>query len=291
MLRQSHPISFIIFMIAMISGSIYINNQIYLIISLISSVVMLHSVSSEQKNVFKELRMTALVFVAISVANPIFNHRGKTVLLFINGLPITKEAIVNGVILSLSIVSVFLWFKVFSAVMTADKIMYLVGGFSPSIAVLISMTVRFIPDFKMQWNTVKSNSVVNSVFDDSTFLNKVNSYCIIFSAFITLCLENGLQTADSMRARGFELGGRTRYSPYKFRIEDLIIIILSVFSAFVLAFWGKNVNIKFYPEIRIPRINIYLMLICAAHIITVFFTVIFYFIITRKRKRVCHEFT
>ena len=48
------------------------------------------------------------------------------------------------------------------------------------------------------------------------------------SALITLSLEDALDTADSMRGRGYGLKGRTAYNIFKFRKTDGITLIVTL---------------------------------------------------------------
>lgn len=43
--------------------------------------------------------------------------------------------------------AVILWFECFNVVMTSDKLLCLFGRLSPSVSLLLSMALRFVPKF------------------------------------------------------------------------------------------------------------------------------------------------
>ena len=50
--------------------------------------------------------------------------------------------------------AVALWFSCLSAVMTSDKFIYLFGRMIPALSLVLSMTLRFVPRFKRQFQAV-----------------------------------------------------------------------------------------------------------------------------------------
>lgn len=65
-----------------------------------------------------------------------------------NDNPVTLEAVCYGFAVGVMIMSVFYWFKCFNAVMSSDKFIYLFGRVIPKLALLLSMTLGFIPKLK-----------------------------------------------------------------------------------------------------------------------------------------------
>ena len=73
----------------------------------------------------------------------------------------------------------------------------------------------------------------------------------ILKILITWSLEEGLQTADSMKARGYGLAKRSSYSEYSMRKKDrllLILILLLAAVTFIGLFRGYG-KIILYPTL------------------------------------------
>ena len=65
-------------------------------------------------------------------------------------------------------------------------------------------------------------------------------------------MENAIETADSMKSRGFGLKGRTAYSIYKFDRRDLIVlIIVSLLGVMVsVAVIAGVIDFYYFPLIK-----------------------------------------
>lgn len=260
-ITRLHPFSILIYTAAAVTGALTIKNPIFLLISIFFACIIFIQISP-LKAALKELLFFGILMLAMTVINPIFNHRGNTPIVFINNLPITFEAIIYGVISSISIISVIIWCRIFTIALTTDMLLFLIGNVSPNIAVLISLALRFIPDLKLQWKKIKNSAVVSGNFNCESFILKIKSYLTVFSALITNSLENAVQTANSMKARGFELKNKTTLSIYKFRLTDILITFISIVSigSDIICLAGSDVNPEFYPEFILPSMNLKLLL-------------------------------
>lgn len=202
----------------------------------------------EKKNIYKSLLIYLLVFLAVTLLNPLFSHNGKTVLFFINDNRITLEALIYGAVLALAIVEVIFWFKCFNTIFDSEKIIFLFGKISPKTALVFSMTLRFIPNFINNFKSVNmSQKLINKNHRLKRYLNS-------FSAVITQSMEDSIITSDSMNARGYGLKHRTFYSRFKFTSTDLILLIISA-VLFVLTIIERT-SFLYYPGFLAPKLSL-----------------------------------
>lgn len=83
--------------------------------------------------------------ILMSVINALFSNGGVTPLYYLsNGNAITAEALTYGLFASMMFCAVMLWFNCFNAVMTSDKLLFLFGRLSPSLSLLLSMSLRLV---------------------------------------------------------------------------------------------------------------------------------------------------
>ena len=150
------------------------------------------------------------LYILIAVTNPLFSHNGETILFFLNDSRVTLEAVYYGMDMALMLVGVIFWFKCFSEVMTSDKIIYLFGRVIPKLSLILTMSLRFVPLFKQQAVKISRAQKTMGLYSSKSVTDKVLGGIRVFSALITWALENAIDTADSMKARGYGLGGRTR---------------------------------------------------------------------------------
>jgi len=252
-----HPVINFIYFAAVILFSMFFMHPVFLAISLLGGFAYSVALNSKKALLFN-LKFLLPVLLVMAVINPLLNHAGKTILLYINDNPITWEACVYGLAAAVMFVSVLLWFSCSNAVMTSDKLTYLFGRIIPSLSLIFSMVLRFVPRFKAQI-TVISNAqkCIGRGVDDGNILTRAKNGIKILSMLTTWALENGITTADSMRARGYGLSGRTSFHLYRFDNRDksiLILLIVLISTIFFGFFTGEN-NIRYFPSIIIRPVT------------------------------------
>jgi energy-coupling factor transport system permease protein len=83
-------------------------------------------------------------------------------------------------------------------------------------------------------------------------IERIGHGITILSILITWALEHAIETADSMKSRGYGLPGRTAFAIYRLEKRDKVLLallcVLSVYMVF-LALSGAMVW-QYYPFIR-----------------------------------------
>lgn len=155
-----------------------------------------------------------------ALVNPAFVHQGVTILTYLpSGNPLTLESILYGLAAGTMLCAVVLWFLCFNRVITSDKFVYLFGRVIPALSLVLSMTLRFVPLFRRQLETVRqAQFCIGRDASTGSAWQRARRAVTIFSIMVTWALENAIETADSMKSRGYGLRGRTAFSIY--RMED-----------------------------------------------------------------------
>jgi energy-coupling factor transport system permease protein len=224
---------------------------VYLLSSLVGALLFILS-TKEITFTFKSAIGYVFLLVLIAVTNPLFSHNGATPLFFINDNRITLEALLYGFNLGIMIIDVLLLFKAFNYVFTGDKLMYFFGKASPKLALVVSMTLNFIPRVI---NSFKEIHSLQQNFRDKQ--GKLKGYIASFSAVITQSLENSIIISDSMKARAYGLKHRTFYNSFKFTLYDGLYLLLMVllFGLSVFGFLFKATDFAFYPYITLSDLS------------------------------------
>ena len=173
------------------------------------------------------LKVGLPVMVMAALLNPLFNHAGVTMLWYLpNGNPMTLESILYGWAAGCMLATVLLWFVCVNEVLTSDKLLYLFGRVIPSLALLVSMTLRLIPRFRVQLADI--TEVQRTLGRDprtGTIFKRLRNAITILSILITWALEDAVETADSMRSRGYGLPGRTSFHLYRIEERDRAVLL------------------------------------------------------------------
>jgi len=165
--------------------------------------------------------MLPLLLITILI-NPLFSHQGVTILAYLpSGNPLTLESIIYGVFAAFLLITVIGWFSCFNAVMSSDKFVYLFGRLIPALSLILSMSLRFVPHFTTQIKIISNaQKCVGRDVSNGGILKRAKHGIKILSVLVTWALENAIETADSMKSRGYGLPGRTAFSIYRFDKRD-----------------------------------------------------------------------
>lgn len=242
MIKNLHPLTLFAYFFFVIFTAVFTFNPLFLLFSLLGSVLLLFTL--ERAKALKTVLFSLIAIILIAVTNPLFSHNGATSLFFINDSRITLEALIYGVTASVMIVSVILWFSCFSKLFDSEKLIYLVGRFFPKLALVFSMSLRFIPNLIAEFRSI--NRVQKSINQ-----TRFKRYIGAFSAVITRSMEKSIITSDSMSARGYSLKGRTFFHRFHFTVFDAFYTVLFIALFIVSLLWQSDISFYPYFEIKL----------------------------------------
>lgn len=268
-----HPVVNFIFFIGAIVTTVVIFHPAALAVSLLMSIAA--SVKIGGKKALRYFCAFPLFVMILSVIlNPLFVHKGLTVMFYIGESPVTVEALAYGACTAMMIGAVIMWSYCYSLIMTSDRFMAVFGKIAPSTSLVFSMILRFLPRAKRQASKIAAAQDVLYVEGDGGSTKaieeqdepgsgseerqgpagkeKIRKGMRVMSVLTTWALENSIDTADSMRARGYGLAGRTMYKKYRAQAADVICgcLICLLFAAAVFAKAAGAFDFFCYPEIE-----------------------------------------
>lgn len=263
-----HPfVNFLYFVVVLLFSMVFMH-PIFQVIALISAVVYSFMLKGKKAVRFNLLYMVPfLLFMA--VMNPVFNHQGVTILFYLNnGNPITKESILYGVAAACMFVTVIIWFSCYNVVMTSDKFIYIFGKILPALSLIFSMVLRFVPRYLAQIKVISNaQKCIGRDVTQGNVLARARNGITILSIMTTWALENAIETADSMKSRGYGLPGRTSFSIFRLDARDKVaLLIMTGLIAMVAigAAMGEN-TMRYYPSIKASAITPFSILVYIAY--------------------------
>ena len=210
------------------------------------------------------------LIVVVAVMNPLFNHAGVTVLFYLwNGNGVTLEAVLYGLVSACMFAALVLWCSCLNSVMSSDKYVFLFGRIVPTLSLIFSMVLRFVPRFVKRIREVSdAQAGVSPPFGRDPVKAAKRGLSVI-SATVTWALEGAVTTADSMRSRGYGLRRRTSFSIYRFGKRDglLFAALVSAFVPSVVSMALKAVWFRFYPSVKYSPAGVLSVTGCAAFLI------------------------
>lgn len=232
---RAHPAVQLLFFVSAIGFSMFIAHPVSIAVSLICAFVYSAELT-RGKNLIGKIAFSVPLVVFTALVNTAFNHRGVVVLAYFpSGNPLTLESVLNGFMAAGTVLSVIFWFSCLNRVFTSDRVIYVFGKTAPSLALVLTMALGFVPLFlkhiKLTYDAQKCMGAASGGIKD-----KVKNGINVLSVTVTWALENAADTADSMVSRGYGTGERTFFSVFKWEKRDtLLAVIIGMLSWIILA--------------------------------------------------------
>ena len=213
---------------------------------------------SDKARVKEDLRFYPVLFLLVTLTNPVFSHNGVTPLFFLNGNAFTLEALVYGAFIASALVAVLLWSRAYSEVVTSEKFLFLFGRALPKTALVLSVCLRYLPLLRRDAKRLKESAKTLGLYTKESFVDRFVSNVQVYYALVGRTLENAVAAAESMRARGFGAGKNVPFAAYRLTLRDavgggVLFLLLACVLAPVLA--GAT-GASFYPVFSLPPFSL-----------------------------------
>ncbi len=255
--KTYHPIVNFVYFVFVIGFSCFLMHPMCLAMSLACGFSYL--VFLKGRGALKNLIYMIPMIMAMALINPLFNHKGVTTLMYLpSSNPLTLESIIYGISAATMIACVICWFNCYNEVMTSDKFIYLFGKVIPSLSLVLSMTLRFVPRFISQLKKLSdAQKCIGRDITGGNIIQRAKHGISILSAMITWAFENSIETADSMKSRGYGMPKRTAFSVFRLDKRDkralACIVALGIYT-----FYG-NITGKMYfvyfPSVKMTELS------------------------------------
>ncbi len=245
-----HPAAAAVYFLSVLLITMFTSHPLILASSLIGS--LLFCLVSDPGSRRPRFLVSYFVFLMlIAAANPLVSHNGASPLFFLNGNPVTSEAVLYGLNMGQMLTAALFWFRCFNLVITEDKLMFLMGRAAPKTALLFSMTLRFIPIARQKSRQIRLAQTAAGLYASDAWSDRVRGTVRVYSALITWALEHAVDVGASMRARGYGRTRRTSYLTYRLRPFDMGLIVFTALggAAAVYAIASGRLDFSFYPVI------------------------------------------
>jgi len=205
----------------------------------------------------RELMLYPGIVLISGLLNPVFNHNGRTVLFFLNRNPVTREAALYGLVMGMMIAAALVWGRCFTMMMDTDRLLTVTGALSPKLSLMLSMTLRYIPLLRTRTRMTREAQEGLGLIREENGIDRIHGALRVFDGMVTWGLENGIIMADSMTARGFGSGRRSRYRLYPWERKDTAWTAgsLAMLGAVLWARLAGLTGVTWYPEMTAPALT------------------------------------
>ncbi len=219
--RGYHPYVQFCYYICVMTLAIYLNHPIFLLTALLLLIFV--NISHDGGTALRKWLPALLIMSMLMILmNPFLVSRGTTILFYFRGKQVTLEALMYGITLALFIVIILVIFVSFNIILNGNRFLYIFSKFLPRIALMIMMSIRFVPLLKRRLDEIGD---VHRVRGMSMAVGNLRTRAIIgmlrIQILLTWSLEEAIHVTNSMKARGYgSKGEKSSYIPYHLEKRD-----------------------------------------------------------------------
>ncbi|WP_417802696.1 energy-coupling factor transporter transmembrane protein EcfT [Thermophilibacter provencensis] len=189
------------------------------------------------------------LLVLVCLLNPFFSASGSTLLLKVGPRSVYLESLAYGATMGALLVATVLWFEDAAAVLTQDRLLALAGRRARSVPLVASMAAQLVPQMLGRARAVRATARACTAAGPRPPAR--DELLRTSTMLLSWSLEDSLERADAMRARGWESGSpRTRYRPERFRARDAVAAagIAALLALGAAGAWAACSSWEFYPR-------------------------------------------
>ena len=185
----------------------------------------------------------------VCLANPLFSASGSTLLLKLGPRSVYLESLAYGATMGALMVAVVLWFEGAAAVLSQDRLLALAPRRARALPLVAGMVAQLVPQLLRRSRDVRAALAACTAAGPRPAAR--DALMRTSSLLLSWSLEESLERADSMRARGWESGRpRTCYRPERLRSRDVAALCGSaaLLAAAAACAWLLCADWRFYPR-------------------------------------------
>ncbi len=189
------------------------------------------------------------LLVLVCLLNPFFSASGSTLLLKVGPRSVYLESLAYGATMGALLVATVLWFEDAAAVLAQDRLLALAGRRARSVPLVASMAAQLVPQMLGRARAVRAAARACTAAGPRPPAR--DELLRTSTMLLSWSLEDSLERADAMRARGWESGSpRTRYRPERFRARDAVAAagIAALLALGAAGAWAACSSWEFYPR-------------------------------------------
>ena len=175
---------------------------------------------------WKLVAYMSLCVLVVGLMNFCFNTRGMHVLFRIGQHLFTLESLLYGLTMGGVLAAVILWFQCLHKILSNEKFLYLFGKRLPGTALLVSMILKLFPDTRYRMECIRYADTKVMDGGSAPVMDRIKKGLRQLSVLMEWSMEDSIEKADSMKARGYGEGPRSSWQLYMWSTEDTVMGIL-----------------------------------------------------------------
>ncbi|WP_042222163.1 energy-coupling factor transporter transmembrane component T [Oceanobacillus manasiensis] len=255
--RSFHPAVMLLYYVVIIIGFMLSQHPIFLMVG-VGFLLCTQFLFDKGRQLKSWLGMILTLAAFILILTPIFNRRGNHILFYLFENQVMLEAVIQGIMIAFTLVGILLAFISLNQIITQDRFLYIFARISPQWALLSMLAVRFVPLLKRRLMEIEEIQKVRGFsVTKGSLKERVKNGMLFLQALLTGSLEQSIQTADSMSARGYGQQKRSHYQAFPMKKQDAyaLLFILITGCLMIFGWWLEDSVLSLLPVLETTKLE------------------------------------
>ena len=252
--EKSHPVVMALYFMISAVLVMYMNHPAFLIVSFVIATCNA-SLFVKAKALFNTLKGSFVLVACIVFINVLFNQNGETELITFFGKAIMLEVVVYSAVMGLMLANIFQLSLLFNETINGPKLLFLLSKLLPKTGLVTMLALRYVPLLLLHIKEIMSVQKLRGYsVTEGTLVHRTKSGLLIIQLLLSISLEDALQTADSIKARGYGLPNkRASYTTYHWSNHDTVSMaaLVILFAAVIGCTFYDIGLVTIYPKLAI----------------------------------------
>ena len=245
-----HPVVLLLFCVMAIGVSMSLFHPVYTLLSLFCAMACFGFLRGAGA-LGRALKGAVILAVGVAVINPLINQRGVRVWFYLFDRVITVESALFGLCSGCALAAALLWFGAASALISEDQFLFLFSRFLPGVSLMLAMTMKLVPVTRYKIRCIEAARRGLGGSDGESARQKLEEGVRTCSILLEWSMEDSIDTADSMRARGFGTGPRSFMRIFSWHRWDAFVaaVLLALSGACIFGMARYGAGFRFFPKL------------------------------------------
>ena len=206
----------------------------------------------------KSVKYFFIMIIMFMVINSLVNNLGRTLLWTGVTLPllgrvsVSLEVLVYSLVMSLRLLIVYSAFVLYNWAVDPDRTLSLFAGLFPRSTLLVALAAKSIPYLGQQVRRVAEIQQTRGIqYHSGGFYRRIKNRIPLLKVVFLSSLEDSFNLGESIQARAYGSGPRTRYAALSMKLPDYMVLTASLAAGLTLLWghWNNLGSLQFFPVI------------------------------------------
>ncbi len=256
-LQELHPITILAYLAVVVTGALLLTHPT-LLVAIFLAVLATLFVAGGGPAWTSSVKYFFVMILMLLVINVLANNLGRTIIWTGFALPVlgrvsvSLEVLAYSLVMALRLLIVYSAFVLYNYALDPDRALSLFAGFFPRSTLLVALATKTIPYLSQQLQRVAEIQQTRGIrYHSGSLYQRAKNRIPLLKVVFMSSLEDSFNVGESIQARAYGSGPRTRYAKLSIKGPDILILSACMMGAIVMvwAYIKSFGSMNFFPEI------------------------------------------